>query len=169
MVSPPRRNNTLPISLLAAKDSIGMARAAAVGPDIVLVLRVICTSADVLFVSTLTKCSFRGALRIEFRITYRGFNFRIFPEARSIVEINFNTVAGTSREWWKSSIYQMDINVKVLFFRLKVAYRCASGNWQLDIEYDDSSCERGNKGHQICRGAQDISNGQMDWIDCSQG
>jgi len=86
MVSPPRRNNTLPISLLAAKDSIGMARAAAVGPDIVLVLRVICTSADVLFVST------------------RGFNFRVFPEARSIVEINFNTVAGTSREWWKSSI-----------------------------------------------------------------
>jgi hypothetical protein len=61
MVSPPRRNNTLPMSLLAAKVSIGMARAADDGPDIVLVLKVICTSADVLFVSTLSNRSVRAA------------------------------------------------------------------------------------------------------------
>lgn len=53
IVSPPRRIRILPMSLLAAKVSSGIARTGDTGPDNVPVLRVICTSADMLLVSTL--------------------------------------------------------------------------------------------------------------------
>lgn len=54
IVSPPRRISILPMSLLAAKVSNGMGRAIDNGPDNVPDLSMICTSADVLFVSTLS-------------------------------------------------------------------------------------------------------------------
>lgn len=53
MVSPLRRMSTLPISLFTEKGSRGMGCALAAGPDIVVLRRVICTSADTPFVSTL--------------------------------------------------------------------------------------------------------------------
>lgn len=45
--------STLPISLLTEKGSKGIGCALAAGPDIVALRSVICTSADMLLVSTL--------------------------------------------------------------------------------------------------------------------
>lgn len=47
------------------------------------------------------------------KVAYRGFFFRTVPVARSMVAINFVTVAGTSLEWWNSSIYGGTMSVRI--------------------------------------------------------
>lgn len=95
-----------PISLFTANGSNGIDTARAFGPDDARSVTV--TLAELALGNTLPNPGpyVSGPIGVidEFIIAYRGFRLITAPVARSIVSISFDTDAGTSREWWKSSM-----------------------------------------------------------------
>lgn len=75
-----------PISLFTENGSRGTGSALDAGPEYAAPLRLISTSADMFFVNT------------------RGLFLITLPLERSRTEIKRDIDAGTSLEWWKSSI-----------------------------------------------------------------
>lgn len=86
------------MSLFTENASNGIGRALSAGPDRVPARRLISTSAEVPFVSTL-ECKIRHNPPARQKSkAHRGFFFVTTPEALSKVAISFDIVAGTSLE-----------------------------------------------------------------------
>ena len=150
IVSPPRLIRILPISLFTEKGSIGIGKALDAGPEYTDPRKMISTSADIFFVSTL------GLLLIT------------LPLERSRTDIRRDIDAGTSREWWKSSIYTVtQPHAHGIIKHSTHRGPCSNGN--LDIKDYDSRSKRGSQGYDGPRTAEDAANVQRYRVHTGEG